>query len=129
MFFFYVSTVKLILYFKFVVIMAGNIEYKSSSSSANKSDEMSSSSNGKQILFKCSTCFNVFKNIGDFQTHLQTHARPRNFNCVVCNKSYFKNFHLMQHLKTYSDPLFNCDECPKKFHEKRNHSSSSSSHR
>lgn len=67
------------------------------------------------IDLNCSLCNNNFRNLDEFNLHLNTHNRKI---CPKCGNIITKN-HLARHIKAHdSEKKYNCPDCSKSFYRK-----------
>uniref|UniRef100_A0A336KM29 CSON013291 protein n=1 Tax=Culicoides sonorensis TaxID=179676 RepID=A0A336KM29_CULSO len=73
-----------------------------------------------QGYVKC--CSKKFSSRNYFLRHLRVHNAPLDFTCVVCKKVMSKKIELKRHMTLHlpeEDKKFQCDQCERRFHLKR----------
>ncbi len=74
---------------------------------------------------RCSICDDTFLSSGGLQAHQLIHLRPgsSNFLCHLCQKGYFLESQLKQHLRYHKmlsrGPQHTCSVCERKFYERK----------
>ncbi|XP_045537935.1 zinc finger protein 540-like [Papilio machaon] len=65
--------------------------------------------------YSCHTCGLAFNDSGNLARHSKAiHAKHRPFSCPVCDKTFSRNAHLRDHMKSHSESRdFVCDICGK----------------
>ncbi|XP_013170476.1 PREDICTED: zinc finger protein 184-like [Papilio xuthus] len=65
--------------------------------------------------YSCHTCGLAFNDSGNLARHSKAiHAKHRPFSCTVCDKTFSRNAHLRDHMKSHSESRdFVCDICGK----------------
>ncbi|XP_071440544.1 uncharacterized protein [Hetaerina americana] len=63
----------------------------------------------------CKVCNSQFGSIAELIAHRPAHVEENGCICVVCGKSFKKEQHLQQHLRTHEGKQWECDVCCKFF--------------